>query len=84
MIGVPVFDRTARGVSPTIFGDALLMQARSMEVQLINTLRDITALKHNTSGSLRIWRDAFDGQSLSVNRTAGDLCRATRRAGKTA
>ncbi len=54
MLGVPVFDRTARGVSTTIFGEALLFHAKAMEAELVNTLRDVAALKNNKRESLRI------------------------------
>lgn len=53
-LGVPVLDRTAKGVSTTPFGDVLLFHARAMEAELGNTLRDIAALKNNKSGSLHI------------------------------
>lgn len=54
MLGVPAFERTARGVVPTVFGDALLFHARAIEAELGNTIRDIEALKNNKTGSLRI------------------------------
>lgn len=54
LLGVPLLERNARGVSPTIYGDAILYHARVLEAELSNTLRDISALKNNKSGTLRI------------------------------
>jgi LysR family transcriptional regulator, regulator of abg operon len=54
VLGVPILDRSARGVSTTIFGDALLFHAQALEAELGNTLRDIAALKNNKTGSFRI------------------------------
>lgn len=53
-LGVPLFKRTAQGVTPTIYGDALLFHARALKAELENTLRDIAALKNNKSGTIRI------------------------------
>lgn len=54
LLGVSLFDRTAQGVTPTVYGDALLYHARALKAELENTLRDISALKNNKSGTVRI------------------------------
>ena len=54
LLGVPLFNRSAQGVTTTQYGDALLYHARALRAELENTVRDIAALKNNKTGAVRI------------------------------
>ena len=52
--GVRLFDRSARGVEPTIYGDALLKRSIAAFDELKQSGRDIAFLSDPTKGELRI------------------------------
>ncbi|WP_161141826.1 LysR family transcriptional regulator [Propylenella binzhouense] len=54
VLGVPLLERTARGVHATPFGEVVLARARNIEIELRNAERDIAALRNSVAGALRI------------------------------
>jgi DNA-binding transcriptional LysR family regulator len=54
VIGVPLLDRTPRGVEPTLFGRAMLDGGAAMFDDLHQTLQNIKFLKDPTTGSVRV------------------------------
>jgi DNA-binding transcriptional LysR family regulator len=53
-LGVRLFDRTSRGVVPTLYARALLMRGRAAFDELRDGIRDIEFLSDPTSGEVRI------------------------------
>jgi len=53
-LGVRLLDRTAKGVEPTIYGDALLKRSVAAFDELKQSVRDIAFLSNPTEGKLRI------------------------------
>jgi DNA-binding transcriptional LysR family regulator len=53
-LGVRLLDRSAQGVAPTIFGDALLKRSVAVFDELKQSVRDIEFLSDPTVGELRI------------------------------
>jgi DNA-binding transcriptional LysR family regulator len=53
-LGVPLFDRSSRGVTPTSYGHALLARGRAAFDELKQGIRDIEFLSDPTSGEVRI------------------------------
>ena len=53
-LGVPLFDRTAHGVAPTLYGGALLRWARTIFDDLRQGVREIEFLADPTAGEVRI------------------------------
>jgi DNA-binding transcriptional LysR family regulator len=53
-LGVPLFDRTARGVTPTAYGQALLRRGHSILDELRESIKDIEFLSDPTAGELRV------------------------------
>lgn len=53
-LGVALLDRSARGVEPTIYGDALLKRSVAVFDELKQSVRDIEFLSDPTLGELRI------------------------------
>jgi DNA-binding transcriptional LysR family regulator len=53
-LGVRLFERHARGVRLTVFGEALLLHARSLEAELRLTHETMRELRQTTSGLVRI------------------------------
>jgi len=53
-LGVPLFDRTAHGVEPTLYGGALLRWARTIFDDLRQGVREIEFLADPTAGEVRI------------------------------
>ena len=53
-LGVRLFDRSAQGVEPTIFGDALLKRSVAVFDELKQSIRDIEFLSDATTGEVRI------------------------------
>ena len=53
-VGVPLFDRGARGVSLTVYGDALLRHARTLKAGMAEVASELEALKDGTAGLVRI------------------------------
>lgn len=54
VLGVRLLDRSARGVEPTIYGDALLKRSVAAFDELKQSVRDIAFLSNPTEGELRI------------------------------
>lgn len=46
----PLFNRTNRGVTPTVFGDALIRQAKLVFAQIFNAAQEINDLSRGNSG----------------------------------
>jgi DNA-binding transcriptional LysR family regulator len=53
-LGVQLLDRSARGVEPTIYGDALFKRSIAVFDELKQSVRDIEFLRDPTVGELRI------------------------------
>jgi DNA-binding transcriptional LysR family regulator len=53
-LGVRLLDRSAKGVEPTIYGDALLKRSVAAFDELKQSVRDIAFLSNPTEGELRI------------------------------
>jgi DNA-binding transcriptional LysR family regulator len=53
-LGVKLLDRSAQGVEPTIFGDALLKRSIAVFDELKQSIRDIEFLSDATTGEVRI------------------------------
>src|ERR1044072_7801742 len=53
-LGVQLLDRSARGVEPTIYGDALFKRSIAIFDELKQSVRDIEFLRDPTVGELRI------------------------------
>lgn len=71
--GVRLFDRTARGVRPTIYGEAMLRHARNLRASLRASRAEIAALRAGAAGSVRIgagpsWERAVLPQAIAAFR----------------
>jgi DNA-binding transcriptional LysR family regulator len=53
-LGVPLFDRVAQGIEPTIYGGALLKRSVAVFDELKQGVRDIEFLSDATTGEVRI------------------------------
>ena len=53
-LGVRLLDRSARGIEPTIYGDALLKRSVAVFDELKQSIRDIEFLSDATTGEVRI------------------------------
>jgi DNA-binding transcriptional LysR family regulator len=53
-LGVPLFDRSSRGVTPTSYGRALLARGRAAFDELKQGIRDIEFISDPTSGEVKI------------------------------
>jgi len=53
-LGVQLVDRSAQGIEPTIYGDALLRRSVAVFDELKQSIRDIEFLSDPTTGELRI------------------------------
>ena len=63
-LGVKLFDRHARGVVPTWFGEILVRHARSIMSEFRLAQEEITALKHGLSGQVAIGTVLSPGTQL--------------------
>lgn len=52
--GVPLFERQARGVTPTTYGEAFRRHARALKASMAEASSEIDALKRGTAGLVRI------------------------------
>lgn len=71
--GAPLFHRTARGVRPTVYGEAMLRHARNLRVSLRSATVEIAALKAGTAGVVRIgagpsWERAILPEAIAAFR----------------
>jgi DNA-binding transcriptional LysR family regulator len=53
-LGVPLLERSARGVGPTAYGELLLIHARTIRANLGQTLADIDAIAGHRQGEIKI------------------------------
>ncbi len=53
-IGLPLFERHARGLTPTLHGEALIAHARRIEAQLDRAATDMEALRDGSAGRVVI------------------------------
>jgi DNA-binding transcriptional LysR family regulator len=53
-LAVPLFDRTPRGMAPTIYGEALIRYARGMLTDLAEARDELMALAAGAKGRLRV------------------------------
>ncbi|MCB1546160.1 MAG: LysR family transcriptional regulator [Methylobacteriaceae bacterium] len=73
-LGVKLFDRSARAVQPTVFGEAALRQANAV-LQAFDDLRhDITLLRDKERGELTITTTMYPAH-VSVARAVAELVR---------
>jgi len=68
--GVPLFDRQARGVSPTVYGTALLRHARDVKAALGAAAEEIAALRTGSAGLVKVgagpsWQDAVLPEAIT-------------------
>ena len=54
LLGVPLLDRTARGIEPTIYARALLTRGRVVFDELAQAINDIESLADPAKGEVRI------------------------------
>lgn len=71
--GVRLFDRTARGVQPTIYGEAMLRHARNLNASLSASKAEIAALRTGAAGMIRIgagpsWEQAILPDAIAAFR----------------
>lgn len=72
--GVRLFERTARGVRPTIYGEAMLRHARNLRAMLRASRAEIAALRSGAAGNVRVgagpsWERAVLPQAIAAFRT---------------
>jgi DNA-binding transcriptional LysR family regulator len=72
--GVRLFDRTGRGVRPTVYGAAMLRHARNLQASLRASKVEIAALKAGAGGIVRIgagpsWERAILPEAIARFRT---------------
>ena len=53
-LGVPLFERSNRGVTPTIYGEALVSHARRVLAQLEHAADEIADLAHGAGGRVKV------------------------------
>jgi len=71
--GAALFQRTSRGVHPTVYGEAMLRHARNLRVSLRSATVEIAALKAGTAGVVRIgagpsWERAILPEAIAAFR----------------
>jgi DNA-binding transcriptional LysR family regulator len=54
MLGVPLLERSARGVGPTAYGELLVVHARTIRANLGQTLADVGAIAGHRQGEVKI------------------------------
>ncbi|NML31933.1 LysR family transcriptional regulator [Paraburkholderia antibiotica] len=78
-VGLPLFERHARGLRPTVYGEALIQHARRIEARLDNARDDMQALRDGGSGLVSIGTSgvaAADTVPLAVSRLLQQMPRA--------
>ncbi len=53
-LGIALFERTARGVHPTVYGECMIRHARVILGQLAQTRDDLRGLAHGASGKVSV------------------------------
>jgi DNA-binding transcriptional LysR family regulator len=72
--GAPLFDRQARGVTPTVYGTALLRHAKDIKAALHAAREEVDALRTGGAGLVKIgagpsWQDAVLPNAIAELRT---------------
>ncbi len=72
--GVPLFDRQARGVTPTVYGTAILRHAKDVKAALGAAWDEVEALRTGGAGLVKIgagpsWQDAVLPEAIAELRT---------------
>jgi DNA-binding transcriptional LysR family regulator len=72
--GAPLFDRQARGVTPTVYGTALLRHAKDIKAALHAAREEVDALRTGGAGLVKIgagpsWQDAVLPDAIAELRT---------------
>lgn len=78
-IGLPLFERHARGLVPTPYGEVLIDHARRIDAQLDRASSDMAALRKGNSGRVVIGASgvaASDTVPLAILRILGSMPRA--------
>jgi DNA-binding transcriptional LysR family regulator len=65
-LGVPLFDRSAKGVVPTLYGQALLKRSVAIFDELRQSVKEIEFLADPTSGELRLGCSDFTASTVGV------------------
>lgn len=78
--GVPLFDRQARGVSPTVYGTALLRHAKDVKAALDAASEEIEALRTGSAGLVKVgagpsWQDAVLPEAIAELRVGNPKVR---------
>jgi DNA-binding transcriptional LysR family regulator len=73
--GAPLFDRQARGVTPTVYGTAVLRHAKDVKAALGAAQEEVEALRTGSAGLVKIgagpsWQDAVLPEAISELRTS--------------
>jgi DNA-binding transcriptional LysR family regulator len=68
--GVPLLDRRARGVTPTVYGSAVLRHARDMKAALGAAREEVEALRTGSAGLVKLgagpsWQSAILPESIA-------------------
>ncbi len=68
--GVPLFDRQARGVTPTVYGTAVLRHAKDVKAALGAAWDEVEALRTGSAGLVKIgagpsWQDAVLPEAIA-------------------
>ena len=68
--GAPLFDRKARGVTPTVYGTALLRHARDVKAAMGAAREEVEALRSGSAGLVKIgagpsWQDAVLPEAIA-------------------
>lgn len=72
--GVPLIDRSNRGVTPTVYGELLIQRAQSIRANLQQVLADIDSIAGNKGGVIRVGATPFaTSRILSVAAPAFQL-----------
>lgn len=74
-MGATLFDRSPRGMTPTVFGESLVRHARAMLSELRHAVEEIEALKGNDRGTVRVGTTPI-GASLLLPTAAAQLTKA--------
>ncbi len=72
--GAPLFERQARGVTPTVYGTAVLRHAKDVKAALGAAWEEVEALRSGSAGLVKIgagpsWQDAVLPEAITELRT---------------
>ena len=85
---MPLFDRQARGVTPTVYGTAVLRHAKDVKAALGAAWEEVEALRTGSAGLVKIgagpsWQDAVLPEAIAELRTSRPGVRCTSWAAET-